>query len=163
MKAATIDEPTMRVRTLPVATGASTTRPHDRYHGWTTGPRATMMSMVRPMARRAPIRSDFNNSHTPAAHATTTPRTRVIDSTVCSVHPDPHQMGQVGPRIPAPVAGATHERTVPGVERFNTQLHPRPVTTDSAPITAVAISPAVTTGRIRARTGSPVPIQSQPM
>ncbi len=66
-------------------------------------------------------------------------------------------------RIPAPVAGATQDRTVPGVERFNTQLHPRPVTIDNAPITAAAIKPAVTTGRIRARTGSPVPIQSQPM
>ena len=65
--------------------------------------------------------------------------------------------------MPTPVAGATHDRTVPGVARFNTQLHPRPVATDSAPITAAAINPAVTTGRIRARTGSPVPSQSQPM
>ncbi len=51
----------------------------------------------------------------------------------------------------------------PGWTRFNTQLQPRPVTIDNAPITPAAIKPAVTTGRIRARTGSPVPNQSQPM
>ena len=65
--------------------------------------------------------------------------------------------------MPAPVAGATQERTVPGVDRFSTQLHPSPVVTDNAPMTAVAIKPAVTTGRIRARTGNPWPIHSHPM
>ena len=65
--------------------------------------------------------------------------------------------------MPTPVAGATHDRTVPGDAKLPTHPNPRPVKRDSAPMTAPPMRAAFTMGRIRSRTDSPGPIHSQPM
>ena len=82
-----------------------------------------MISIVRPMARSAPMRSDRSNNHTPAPMATRTPSPRVNDSVVCNDTPIPTRWAMSVRKMPAPVAGATHDRTVPGVDRFE---HPAP-------------------------------------
>ena len=64
-------------------------------------------------------------------------------------------------RRPKPVAGAIHERTVPGVPRLAIQPQPSPVTRDSAPMTATVIRPARTTVRARRRQSANGPAQSQ--
>ena len=62
-----------RLRTLPSATGANSTSPQVRYQGWTTGPRMTNTSSVRPRAVSCPMRSDSFSSQMPAATATSSP------------------------------------------------------------------------------------------
>ena len=66
-------------------------------------------------------------------------------------------------RSPKPVAGAIHERTVPGVPRLAIQPQPRPETSESAPMTATVTRPARTSMRARRRQSANGPAQSQAM
>ena len=66
-------------------------------------------------------------------------------------------------RSPKPVAGAIHDRTVPGVPRLAIQPQPRPDTSDSAPMTATVTNPARTSMRARRRQSANGPAQSHAM
>lgn len=61
---------------------------------------------------------------------------------------------------PKPVAGAIHERTVPGVPRLASHPHPSPDTKERAPMTATVIRPERTAVRARRRQSDPTPAQS---
>ena len=115
------------------------------------------------MACRNPIRSERHNSQSPRTRAAPRPMARVTVSMVCRGTPTPTRWAASVRTMPAPVAGATQDRTVPGAPRFSTQLHPSPVMRDSAPRTPPEISPAVSRGRTRERQGMPGPIHPQPM
>ena len=58
------------------------------------------------------------------------------------------------------MAGAIHERTVPGVPRLAIQPQPRPDTRESTPMTATVTRPARTSMRARRRQSANGPAQS---
>ena len=62
---------------------------------------------------------------------------------------------------PTAVAGAIHERTVPGVPRLAIQPQPSPDTSERNPMTAIVTSPARTRARARRRQSANGPAQSQ--
>ncbi len=128
MKAVTIESPMISERRRPRATGARRISPHDRYHGWSTGPSTTKSSRVAP--------ERFQRADPVAVKSIQTPITRRREAEepgggehAREAHPD---VGEVGdPREDEraeTVVGAVHERTAPGVPRIVTHPHPSPLT-----------------------------------
>ena len=115
-----------------------------------------MSSSVSPMARSAPIRSERAQQPHADAAGHGQPEHAGHRQHGVQGHPDPDQMGDVGeqdarPRWRArPTTGPSPAR--PGCRSSPTRDR---CTTDSAPMTAAAMSAAFTTGRIRSRTGRP--------
>ena len=82
---------------------------------------------MSPSAFRCPIRSLFHNSQTPAITATRSPKNRVTERTPPSPTPTWTRWARSVPTKATAVDGAIHERTAPGVARFWTHPHPRPL------------------------------------
>ena len=93
--------------------------------------------------------------------APTRPMARVSVSTPARLMPIPKTCAVPLMSSPTAVAGAIHERTVPGVPRLRIQPQPRPETSESEPMTATVMRPPRTSMRARSRHWAPSPAQSQ--
>ena len=86
---------------------------------------------------------------------------RVSVSTPARLTPMPTTWALPLMSSPMAVAGAIHERTVPGVPRLAIQPQPSPETSERKPMTATVTSPERTSMRARPRQSAPSPAQSQ--
>jgi hypothetical protein len=100
---------------------ASTTKPHSRYHGWTTGPSATTAISAVPSAATGPICRDRSSStaHTTAATSPPAPRQAAMAPSMWS--PAPNQDASSPVNWPIVVVTDNQLRTSPGVCRACTQ------------------------------------------
>ncbi len=128
MKAVTIESPMINERRRPRATGARRISPHDRYHGWRTGPSTTKSRRVAPSAFKVPTRSLFKSIQTPITPEASRPRNRVAVSTPAKPTPTWAKCANPEKMSAREVVGAVHERTAPGVPRIVTHPHPSPLT-----------------------------------
>src|ERR1700722_5535485 len=142
---------------------ARKTSPHVSYQGHTMGPRKTTTSRLQPSALGVPkrsVRSTRTQTMT-AATAKATARAPTTRAWVGALPPTPSTTWAMA--SPTAVAGASHEFTFPGSERFQTQPRPSPDTSETPAITAsaTAIDPATRPRRLGAEAWDPA--HSQPM
>ncbi len=143
----------------PVA--ASRGSAQSRYHGWTTGPSATIVSSTSAAPRTGdrPSGRSTRNSAIAAPASIATPRKKV---TAPSTVPSPIQSRTLPTTIPAAVGGDSQVRTVPGVLREATQPRPTPTASDSAAKTSRTIADARAHAQIRCGQVARVPAQIRP-